>query len=704
MAGHSTAFYRCFTMTLPIPGDQTHLIHPKYRADVDGLRGIAVLCVIGFHAFPSLIHGGFIGVDIFFVISGFLIASIIFENLKCDTFSFLQFYSRRIRRIFPALLVVLTASFVFGWFVLFPDEYRRLGKHIAGGAGFVSNFVLWNESGYFDNTAETKPLLHLWTLGVEEQFYIIWPLILWLAWKLRINLLAITITVAAISFYLNVRNIHSDQVATFYSPQTRFWELMSGSVLAYILLYKQNEISTIKRCLNNWRNKTNCKSLSAKIDKELQDIHSIVGAVLIGAGILIIDKEHPFPGWWAVLPVFGSILLISAGPHAWLNRVILSRRALVWTGLISYPLYLWHWPLLSFARVLEGEMPSSVVRTAALAVSFALAWLTYRLVEKPVRFGKSGKAKTAVLIGLMILVGYIGYNTYKRDGLPFRSITSHTLKSGEDRGDEGVSINQCGLSEDDKKLFHSCMRDSRQLPKYALFGDSKAGAIYPGLVRTSNKNGRWLFIGSTKIIDGKYCSPVVISKNPIYEVHQPFTEIALRAITENKSIKKVVMVVATRNLFKLKSDSSIEDLPTSKNYGAALEGLINTIDPLTKAHKKVVIVVDNPTFPHPEDCLPRVTSINLINRLLPNYNNSCQLKISQQMKLTEQYRVLLGQVQKLYPDDVRIFDTTGYLCDVERDVCLPSKNGRSLYSHTDHISDYAAGLIGAGLNSYLQSD
>src|SRR5260370_40148903 len=166
-------------------GQAPNLTHPKYRPDIDGLRAVAVLLVVGFHAFPDWVKGGFIGVDIFFVISGFLISTIIFENLERNSFSFIAFYSRRIRRIFPALLVVLIAAFAIGRFTLLPDEYRQLGKHIAGGAGFVANFVLWNESGYFDRAAETKPLPHLWSLGIEEQFYIVFPLLLWLAWQRR---------------------------------------------------------------------------------------------------------------------------------------------------------------------------------------------------------------------------------------------------------------------------------------------------------------------------------------------------------------------------------------------------------------------------------------------------------------------------------------------------------------------------------------
>lgn len=203
-----------FDERLPPPSGS--LAHPNYRADIDGLRALAVLSVVAFHAFPGWVSGGFVGVDIFFVISGFLISTIIYTSLELGSFSFVDFYSRRIRRIFPALILVLYSCYVFGWFVLLSDEYMQLGKHIAAGAGFVSNFVLWNESGYFDTAAETKPLLHLWSLGIEEQFYIVWPLILWAAWQRRFNLLTISILVAGISFTLNLLDYRTDGVANFF--------------------------------------------------------------------------------------------------------------------------------------------------------------------------------------------------------------------------------------------------------------------------------------------------------------------------------------------------------------------------------------------------------------------------------------------------------------------------------------------------------
>ena len=368
-----------------------YLTHPKYRLDIDGLRAIAVLSVVAFHAFPSLIRGGFIGVDIFFVISGYLISSIIFENLDRGTFSFTEFYVRRIKRIFPALLLVLVVCFTFGWFTLLADEYKQLGKHIAGGASFISNFILWNEAGYFDNSAETKPLLHLWSLGIEEQFYIVWPLFLWFAWKCKFNLLKITITVAIVSFILNINGINQDMVTTFYSPLTRFWELLSGSLLAWVTLYKKNAFVNVKYKLDNWLSHIVYNEKKEDEGKILSNVISFVGLLLLLYGFWRINKELSFPGKWALVPVLGAVFLITAGSKAWINRTILSNKVAVWFGLISFPLYLWHWPMLSFARIIEGELPSRSIRIAVVIFSIVLAWVTYILVERPLRFGKHSK-------------------------------------------------------------------------------------------------------------------------------------------------------------------------------------------------------------------------------------------------------------------------------------------------------------------------
>ena len=478
-------------------------LHPKYRPDIDGLRALAVLAVIGFHAFPELIPGGFIGVDVFFVISGFLISTILFENLAAQSFSFLDFYSRRIRRIFPALILVLVSCYLVGWFVLLPDEYSQLGKHMAGGAGFIQNWLLWGESGYFDNVAETKPLLHLWSLGIEEQFYIIWPILLWLAYRLRLNLLTLTILTGLISFALNIHGISvkQDLVATFYSPQTRFWELAIGAVLAYLLLYPsprwQSSWEAGKRML--------CRVVWAdpqSPNTDAANLFSCLGLTLIVLGAALINKTSAFPGWWALLPTVGALLLLAAGPHAHLNRIILSNRLIVAIGLISYPLYLWHWAILSFLRILAGETPLWWQRALGLLIAVALSYLTYRFIEKPIRFGKSPKwqqRKTIALIIVMLAIGGVGYNTHARDGLAFRFSKWNFSLYYQQRHNEPIAV-YGSLGEIKKKCdFVFGMQIAEQCyvsnPAYKhhmlLWGDSTAQMLAYGLMK--NLPSDWQF-------------------------------------------------------------------------------------------------------------------------------------------------------------------------------------------------------------------
>jgi len=352
--------------------------HVKYRPDIDGLRAIAVLAVIVYHAFPGKMPGGFIGVDIFFVISGYLISSIIFGNLEKNSFSYKGFYIRRIKRIFPALILILAVTFLFGWTVLFPHEFEQIGKHVVSGVGFVSNITLWNESGYFDNSSETKPLLHLWSLGIEEQFYIIWPMVLILAWNKKFGFLAVTSLIAAASFFVNIVTVENSVVAAFYSPFSRFWELMVGGLLAYAVLHR------------------------ADIIPKNINVLSVIGALLIVTGLILLDESKHFPGWWAILPVFGTFLMIAAGQSAWLNCYVLGNPALVWIGLISYPLYLWHWPLLSFAHIFEYT--SKEARIVVVIMSFVLASLTYLFLEKKVRISNDNKSVGALIVCAVVVL------------------------------------------------------------------------------------------------------------------------------------------------------------------------------------------------------------------------------------------------------------------------------------------------------------
>src|SRR5262245_48109550 len=437
----------------------------SYRPDIDGLRAVAVLSVVGFHAFPEWIKGGFVGVDIFFVISGFLISRIIFGGLEEGRFNYAAFYGRRIRRIFPALALVLFACLICGSFISQAGELEQLGRHIAAGAGFVSNFILWSEAGYFDNAADTKPLLHLWSLGIEEQFYIVWPLLLGVVWRYTHAVFPVTLLIATTSFVLNVYAVGTHPIATFYSPLSRSWELMVGSILAYLTLRQPHRLPSRPHA------------------------YALIGLIFIVLGIALVSKNSEFPGYWALLPTIGACLMIAAGPDAWLNRTFLSQRMIVGIGLISYPLYLWHWPLLSFSHLIEGETPTAAVRVAAVMTSLILAWATYRVLEKPIRYGYHRRMKTAVLCGLMVLTGVGGYHVYAREGLfSFQRDPPFTYDWAT-----GNRYNRCFLDALDGRTASTAFGPecsgradaASPTPLVVLWGDSHAASLYPGLYRQS---------------------------------------------------------------------------------------------------------------------------------------------------------------------------------------------------------------------------
>jgi peptidoglycan/LPS O-acetylase OafA/YrhL len=359
-----------------------------YRPDIDGLRAVAVLFVLVFHASPNSLRGGFIGVDIFFVISGYLISSILFRSLQTGQFSYVDFYARRIRRIFPALVLVLGGTMLAGSLLLFPDELRQLGKHVVAGALFVSNLLLYTESGYFDAAAETKPLLHLWSLGIEEQFYILWPIVLALLWRRRALIPWAIAGMALLSFAANVGTAVERPSFAFYMPITRFWELLIGCMAAYFAVVHAHPSSSTPR-----------------LPKICYDAGSVLGLMLIIAAVTLLSSASTFPGWWALLPTLGTVLLIATGPGAFVNRRILSQRLMVSIGLVSYPLYLWHWPVLLFWQDAAGATLTRWDKLGALALSVALAFATYRLVERPLRFGPHPRrAAIGLSTGMAIVV------------------------------------------------------------------------------------------------------------------------------------------------------------------------------------------------------------------------------------------------------------------------------------------------------------
>ena len=614
----------------------------QYRSDIDGLRALAVLAVVMFHAFPEFLPGGFIGVDIFFVISGFLISGIIFHELAQGNFSFANFYSRRIRRIFPALLVVLLGAMVFGWFILLADEYSQLGKHIAAGAAFLSNFFFWQEAGYFDNSASTKPFLHLWSLGIEEQYYIVWPLLLWVGFRLRFNLGLLTLLLALISFGLNIRGftVSHDAIATFYSPQTRFWELLLGALLAYYYI-------KIEAVIRQYANPL-----------------SFAGLVFIVVGLIVIHPNDAFPGWWALLPTLGAVLFISAGPTGWVNKHFLSNSWMVRLGLISYPLYLWHWVCISFLFILSAGQPSVVYRLAAVSLSLFLAELTYRFIEKPIRFGPRKQFYTIVLILLMAMTGLFGFVIHQKDGLEFRSVAKVFQQSFEPR----LTIKaECDKELDIAFQGYCNTYDGINKASVLLVGDSFAYALGPGLEVLRTQSGKLVTQvgkGSCPLLDG-------------YGVNDCLKDgIHVNQVLNSKDNIKTVLISANYVFY---SNNSKEKLWSEKDF--TKDNFLNALDKTIEMHiKKGREVVVFLTIPHgidPKACVIRPLSLSV---------EVCKAPIRADI---ESANTFLAQHLKDKFPTVTIIDPSSTFC---KDGACAASNGKDKTYYFDgwHLNRFGA--------------
>jgi peptidoglycan/LPS O-acetylase OafA/YrhL len=632
-----------------------------YRCDIDGLRAIAVLSVLGFHAFPQWMKGGFIGVDIFFVISGFLITNILYKHLHSEHFSLLDFYSRRVRRIFPALILVLICCFIFGWFSLLADEFALLGKHIASGAAFVSNLVLWQESGYFDVAAETKPLLHLWSLGIEEQFYIFWPLILWLSWQQKINLLKVTLFLLFLSFTLNIW-LHTDsRVADFYSPLTRAWELLAGGALA--LYQSKKSPSHFDDFISN-----NKPFLSA------------FGLVLLATGFLFITKERHFPGYWAILPTAGTLFLIYAGKESPINKYLLSNRVLVWFGLISFPLYLWHWPLLSFARIFsDGDDPSRLIRIGALVLSIALAWLTKNIVEQPIRFGQHGKSKSIVLTVLMLLVGTLGYLTYINNGFPNRlknlPVSIELAKLEIPAGFKSIIVNDWP--------FYQKKSDKKQTSLF--IGDSNALHLYPRVDELINRSPKDTNSAIFSFAVG--CLP--IPETNYIDASRGCSALMLQSLKFIESHPEIQKVILSGNWYEHLSGNGhyFNDgharHPISLNstgYKLALETLGQYIKKLQRLGKEVYFVLNIPIGAelHPK---------HLIQRSILDFPHVLSIREG-----GLSYQSLMGRYGQIRTDLINMANKNGaILIDPEKSLCTENlcssvdRFGAPIYLDSTHL-------------------
>jgi peptidoglycan/LPS O-acetylase OafA/YrhL len=343
---------------------------------------VAVIAVVLFHAFEGIAPGGFIGVDVFFVISGFLISGIIRRAVVQRTFTLSDFYSRRIRRILPALLLVLLACLLAGGAFWLADEWQALGRNVFAGALFHANIAVANEGagGYFVALGGRNPLLHLWSLGVEEQFYIVWPMLFAVLVRWTRRPLIGVLAIFAGSFRLNLAWVITSPTDAYILPFKRLWELLVGTVLVFV---------------------------SRPLRRAEAEAAGTLGMGLIVASCLLFDWAVTFPGWRALMPTLGAALVILAGPQAWIGRTVLSAPPVVWVGLISYPLYLWHWPLLIFGKAVWINARFWPGRLGLVALSVVLAHLTYRVVEHRVRSAR-GPAVPVGLLVAMVATAMVG--------------------------------------------------------------------------------------------------------------------------------------------------------------------------------------------------------------------------------------------------------------------------------------------------------
>ncbi len=631
-----------------------------YRPDIDGLRAVAVLAIVGFHAEFSAFRGGFVGVDVFFVISGYLITGIILRALQKGTFTFAEFYTRRINRIFPALIVVLAVVAVIGWLVLFPPEFVQLGKHMLGSSGFVSNLLLWKEAGYFDS--RDKPLLHLWSLAVEEQFYLVWPLVLIVAWKRRWSIAVTAAMIIGVSFAWNIRAVANHAgTAAFYLPVTRFWEILSGGLLCWWQLA--------------------CRT-SDEADLPAATAHalSVGGLVLLVLAIQTVDAQTVWPGWLALLPVMGTVFLIMAGENALINRYVLSNRALVGIGLISYSLYLWHWPLFVVARLVNEKTLSKSGRLSVIAVSILLSAATYLIIERPVRFGARKRRSARLLFGGLILVGMIGLLMYRsiiRPRLAFR--WDHVVGVQVDVGPGGY------FDESGRVAGSALKGDSTNV--VAIIGDSHAVMYRPRFEELAKRRSNRL----PKVVFYSYggCPPWPgVNRVGISWDGAPWRCDRFHSEVVNELLRPEVKTVVISAFwegyfdslpFHLADDKTRTTIGASSPHVDSVFGLFEReLAMLRTSGKRIYLVLSSP---HSQFLSPNA----LLPRRIPGLKPRQIVRDLPRAAIPIQTGKLMDRLRSIATrTGVIVIDPIEYLCD-DASCPIVEADGRAIYSDSHHL-------------------
>ena len=542
------------------------MAHPDYRPDIDGLRAVAVSAVVLAHAFPATLPGGFCGVDVFFVISGYLITRILRADLEAGRCDLRDFYARRIRRLFPALLAMLFLCMAVGYVFLLPTEYESLGAQVAAGTVFAQNVLLWRRSGYFAADSFRVPLQHLWSLAVEEQFYLVFPPLMVWAWRRRWLVARAIAALLAASFVANVVAARHAPSADFYLTPYRAWEFLAGALLA-------------------------CRDTRGEMaaPQSRFDRASLLGGALVAVS-LVVMKPASYPGWQATMPVLGTFLLIAAGPRGWINRIVLAHPVAVWIGIVSYPLYLFHWPLLCLVRICRNGFASPVLVAAAVIGSFALAAVTFLAIERPLRTHRSRRTLPGLVIGFL-LAGLAGLVIATRRIPPQHASPEldGVITAMRDTPDRFVDAHRKVL-----RWRENACETGGAGPQTFFFGDSFAGQYLPRVVKLvadTGADGRGAVVlsaGAIPPIPG--ITSAVRTECPV--VMQQFRDL----LAADPRIDRVVIAACWPFYFEGGRDYAIDGIPLDSDGGAerAASAFGGLLAELTAAGKSVTLVLTSP--------------------------------------------------------------------------------------------------------------
>jgi peptidoglycan/LPS O-acetylase OafA/YrhL len=617
----------------------------NYREEIDGLRAIAVLPVIFFHAGFEFFQGGFVGVDIFFVISGYLITLLITNDLEKESFSIKHFYERRARRLLPALFLVLLVCLPVAWLWMLPADLKYFGQSLFSVSIFSSNFFFWLKTGYFDTTSELSPLLHTWSLAVEEQYYIIFPLLLMLIWKYKDAtkmFLLLMLLVASLIFASYLSPLYPN--FSFYMLPTRAWEILVGALIAFY-------------CMKNDE-----KFLS----EFLKQILSILGLALIIFSILIFDEQIPFPSLYTLMPVIGTGLIIIAAKNGTLVYQFLSFKPLVSLGLISYSAYLWHQPILAFARYKYVEDISSLILFFLCVAAILMAYVSWKFIEQPFRNARIISFKLFITISILLIffISLTGLFLHFSDGAINRLPPPHLQKNfykeiNSQSFAVGINGKNCV-----SQVAELCIINEQNKNSTLLIGDSHSGDFsqdFKTHMIKKNYGAMQLSMGGCSFM------PITFKKN------RNCREAAelLKKIIRKGQVKRILLVT---NQYKHLSFLAPHELRENINY------FIEIIDEALNKNIQVIFFVPRPSFKHP---VAR-------SALSHNKNNH--------MVFHDKYRNIFdNELNALTENGLIIFDQEKIikekLCPLSNSCNMGIDNGYPFYSDKNHLSKYGARYV-----------